>query len=91
MGLTWHGHYNEVVLLQWFTDSVECGYCLEENNYAVVEGGKSSSTPNDAYQSDWSDMLDQFTVPTDISACLLDGCKVGHIACVLLFDWLLLV
>jgi len=72
-----------LLITQWFTDSVECGYCLEESNYAVVEGGKSSSsTPNDVYQSDWSDMLDEFTVPTDISACLLDGCKVVHIKCV---------
>ena len=32
---------------------------------------ESSSTPSDTYQSDWSDTLDQFTVPTDISACWL--------------------
>ena len=60
---------------QWFLESVECGYCLEECNYVVDEGAKKN-VPDDAYQSDWSDRLDQFVVPSHVSSCLLDGCKV---------------
>ena len=66
----------ELYILQWFLDSVECGYCLEECNYVVAEGSVKVTTPDDAHQSDWSDRLDQFVVPSHVSSCLLDGCKV---------------
>jgi len=63
-------------MFQWFLDSVECGYCLEESNYSVPEGGGKKTAPDDANQSDWSDRLNQFVVPSHVSSCLLDGCKV---------------
>ena len=63
-----------VIIFQWFLDSVECGYCLEECNYIVAEGADKKATPDD--QSDWSDRLNQFVVPSHVSSCLLDGCKV---------------
>ena len=66
------------VILQWFLDSVECGYCLEECNYVVAEGDAKKTTPDDAYQLDWSDRLNQFVVPSHVSSCLFDGCKVSY-------------
>lgn len=63
-------------IFQWFFESLECGYCLEECNYVVGEGGEKETTPDDACQLDWSDRLNQFVVPPHVSSCLLDGCKV---------------
>ena len=61
-------------IFQWFLDSLQCGYCLEECNYIVAEGADKKATPDD--QSDWSDRLNQFVVPSHVSSCSLDGCKV---------------
>ena len=55
-------------------DSFQCGYCLEECNYIVAEGADKKATPDD--QSDWSDRLNQFVVPSHVRSCSLDGCKV---------------
>lgn len=55
---------------------MECGYCLEECNYVVAEGGEKKTGPDGACLSDWSDRLGQFVVPAHMSSCLFDGCKV---------------
>ena len=71
------------VSMQWVHDSVDAGYCLDEDDYDMSgkqDGGKpAKQTNSDTAPSDWSKELDEFVVPSYSVGCsFLDGCKVSY-------------
>ena len=81
------------VSMQWVHDSVDAGYCLDEDDYDMSgkqDGGKpAKQTSSDAAASDWSKELDEFVVPSSSVGCsFLDGCKVSYavLFCVTVHD-----
>lgn len=70
------------VTAQWFYDSVECGYCMPEEDYSVEgDDGKSvkkagGGKGGDADVPEWVKELEEFKVPTVAEDEFLSGCKV---------------
>ena len=69
---------------QWLYDSIDTGYCQDEEKYSVdskpsLDTKKARCKQEEEHKTkepEWARLLSEFTLPRGHSELFLDGCKV---------------